>query len=131
MNERAFPRREKERSDNTKRHALADFIVELTCTLYASLKDKEDTWRPISPCTLHTDGSSSIDGMGVGLVLTSLDGGESLRYSIVLTFKETNNEEEYEALITDLRLAKGVGVASLNAYCDSQLVEPSQGRVRC
>lgn len=45
-----------------------------------------------------------------------------MRYALILTFKATNNEAEYEVLITRLRIAKGVGVASLEVYCDSQLV---------
>lgn len=56
------------------------------------------------------------------MVLTPLDGGAPLRYALVLTFKATKNEAKYEAVIIGLRLAKGLGVASLHVYCDSQLV---------
>lgn len=52
-------------------------------------------------------------------VLCSL---ESLSNDLVLTFKALNNKVEYEALMTDLRLAKGIGIASLIVYCDYQLV---------
>lgn len=55
-------------------------------------------------------------------MLTSPYGCTSLRYALVLNFKATNNEAEYEALITGLRLAKSLGVASPYVYCDSQLV---------
>lgn len=55
----------------------------------------------------------SIGGVGVGLVLTPLDGGESLRYALVLNFMATNNEAEFESIITCLRLAEGIGAASL------------------
>lgn len=68
------------------------------------------------------DGSSSIGASEAGLVLTPSDGGAPLRYALVLTFKATNNETEYEVLITGLRLAKGLCVASLHVYYDSQLV---------
>lgn len=45
-----------------------------------------------------------------------------MRYALILTFKATNNEAEYETLIEVLRIAKGVGVTSLKVYCDFQLV---------
>lgn len=48
--------------------------------------------------------------------------GEPLRYALVLTFKATDNEVEYETFIMGLRLPKGVGAASLKVYCNSQLV---------
>lgn len=78
--------------------------------------------QPPLTWTFHTDGTSSIDGSGVGFVMTPLDGGKPLRYAPVLNFKATNNKAEYEVLITALRLAKGIDVASLKVYCDSQLV---------
>lgn len=55
-------------------------------------------------------------------MLTPPNRGEPLRYALILTFKATNNEAEHEALITGLIITKGVGVASLKVYCDSQLV---------
>lgn len=71
--------------------------------------------------TLHIDGYSSIGDMGAGLILTPSDGRVPLRYTLVLSFKATNNEAEYEALIRGLR-SKVIGATSLHAYCDSQLV---------
>lgn len=55
-------------------------------------------------------------------MFTPPDGGGPLRYVLVLTFKAINNEAKYEALIVGLRIAKRIGVASLELYCDSQLV---------
>lgn len=63
--------------------------------------------------------------MARGRVSTNSPRWEPLRYVLKLTFKATNNQLEYNALITGLRPAKGLGAASLRAYCDSQLV-PSQ-----
>ena len=37
-------------------------------------------------------------------------------------FPTTNNEVEYEALITGLDLAKAVRAANVVVYCDSQVV---------
>lgn len=48
--------------------------------------------------------------------------GEPLKYVFILTFKATDNEVEYEALITDLRLAKGLDMTSLKVNCETQLV---------
>lgn len=59
---------------------------------------------------------------GERLILTPPDVGAPLRYTLVLTFNVTNNESEYEALMISLRLAKGIDIASLYVYCDSQLV---------
>ena len=41
-------------------------------------------------------------------------------YAIQIRFKATNNEAEYEALLTGLRVATELGVESLDAYNDSQ-----------
>ena len=38
-----------------------------------------------------------------------------------LNFPTTNNEAEYEALVTGLDLAKAVGAASVVIHCDSQV----------
>lgn len=45
-----------------------------------------------------------------------------LRYAITLTFKVTNNDAEYKALITGLQLAQGVGMALLSVKCVSELM---------
>ena len=37
-------------------------------------------------------------------------------------FPTTNNEVEYEAVITGLDLAKAAGAANVVVYCDSQVV---------
>ncbi|GJZ98363.1 reverse transcriptase domain-containing protein [Tanacetum coccineum] len=66
-------------------------------------------------------GSSSIDGFGVGLILTNLEGVE-FTYAIRFRFEATNIEAEYEALIADLRIAEQMGVKNLQANVDSRLV---------
>ena len=45
-----------------------------------------------------------------------------MKYSICIGFKVTNNEAEYEALLTRLRVATELEVKSLNVFNDSQLV---------
>ena len=63
----------------------------------------------------------SKQGSGVGIKLESPT-LEILEQSFRLLFSASNNEAEYEALITGLRLAQGIGAEVVLAYCDSQLV---------
>ena len=55
-------------------------------------------------------------------VIASQVCGEVLEQSFRLVFHASNNEAEYEALITCLQLAHGLKIRSIHAYCDSQLV---------
>lgn len=66
------------------------------------------------------DESSSKDGPGTGLVLTS-PAYENLKYLIIIVFKAINNEIKYNDLITNLWIAE-LGKTSLRVKCDSQLV---------
>ena len=56
-----------------------------------------------------------------GIVLHSLEGDE-IECMVHLHFPTTNNEAEYEALVTGLDLAKATGATSMVVYCDSQVV---------
>ena len=47
---------------------------------------------------------------------------ETLKYADRLQFSATNNEAEYEALLTGLSLAKALGAKSLIVQADSQLI---------
>ncbi|GJR80286.1 reverse transcriptase domain-containing protein [Tanacetum coccineum] len=81
----------------------ADFIVERP----EEKSPDEPMTEPeeiLEPWTLFTDGSSCIDGSGVGLILTNPEGVE-FTYAMRFTFEATNNEAEYEALIAGLRIA--------------------------
>ncbi|GJZ24661.1 reverse transcriptase domain-containing protein [Tanacetum coccineum] len=51
------------------------------------------------PWILFTDGSSCIDGFGAGSILTNPKGME-FTYALRFRFEATNNEAEYEALIS-------------------------------
>ncbi|GJR09257.1 reverse transcriptase domain-containing protein [Tanacetum coccineum] len=73
------------------------------------------------PWILLIDGSSCVDGSGVGLILTNPEGVE-FTYALRFRFKATNNEAEYEALIAGLRIAEEMGVKNLLANVDSRLV---------
>ncbi|XP_024006459.1 uncharacterized protein LOC112082972 [Eutrema salsugineum] len=98
----------------TKSQVLADFLVELPPELV-------DANPAVQPWILHADGSSSHKGSGVRIRLKSPE-GKVIEQSFRLSFPASNNEAEYETLITGLRFAKGIGAEHIHTYCDSQLV---------
>ncbi|GKB18225.1 reverse transcriptase domain-containing protein [Tanacetum coccineum] len=105
---------------SVKGQILADFIVEhpKDDPPDTPMEDKEevlDSW------ILFTDGSSSIDGFGAGLIITNPEGVE-FTYALRFRFDATNNEAEYEALIAGLRIAEQIGVKNLQANVDSRLM---------
>ncbi|KAL0286550.1 UNVERIFIED_CONTAM: hypothetical protein Scaly_2789900 [Sesamum calycinum] len=57
---------------------------------------------------LYVDGSSAIDGSGVGIVITSPQ-GEDLEFIVKFSFKASDNEAEYEALVIGLKMAHESG----------------------
>ncbi|XP_010424499.1 PREDICTED: uncharacterized protein LOC104709616 [Camelina sativa] len=97
-----------------KAQVLADFLIELP--LASSVSDNVEV-----PWTLYVDGASSRSGAGIGVRLTSPT-GEVIEQSFLLAFSASNNEAEYESFFAGLRLAVGIGVWRLRAFCDSQLV---------
>ncbi|KAL0445162.1 UNVERIFIED_CONTAM: hypothetical protein Slati_2238900 [Sesamum latifolium] len=70
---------------------------------------------------LHVDRSSTTQGSGADIVITSPQ-GEDLEFAIKFDFKASNNEAEYEALVIGMRMAHEAGAKHLLAYSDSQLI---------
>nr|XP_023889033.1 uncharacterized protein LOC112001099 [Quercus suber] len=70
---------------------------------------------------IQTDGSSAQKRGGVGVVITTPN-GEILKYGVRLKFPATNNEAEYEGILTGLRLGKELGARNLLIQNDSKLV---------
>ena len=68
--------------------------------------------------TVQTDEFATKKAGGAGVVLISLE-GEILKYAIRLQFLATNNEVEYEALLTGLSLARVPEVKTLIVQVDS------------
>ncbi|KAL0455608.1 UNVERIFIED_CONTAM: Pro-Pol polyprotein [Sesamum latifolium] len=99
---------------NIKAQALADFILEMGGM---SVEDTSSNrvWL------LHVDGSSTTQGSGAGIVVTSPQ-GEDLEFAIKFNFKASNNEAEYDALVIGMRMAHEAGARHLLAYSDSQLI---------
>ena len=71
--------------------------------------------------TLRVDGASRSLGFGVGLLL-QFPTGEQLEQAIRLGFPASNNEAEYEAILSGLDLALALSVSKLRIYSDSQLI---------
>nr|GEY42440.1 reverse transcriptase domain-containing protein [Tanacetum cinerariifolium] len=69
----------------------------------------------------NVDGSSRVDGFGVGLILTNPEGIE-FTYVLRFQFAASNNEAESEALIAGLRIAAQMGVQNVHVSVDSMLV---------
>ncbi|XP_030936069.1 uncharacterized protein LOC115961190 [Quercus lobata] len=98
-----------------KAQALADFIAEFTFPDEDRITDEADK------LIIQTDGSSAQKKGGVGAIITTLD-GEVLKYGVQLKFPATNNEAEYEGILTGLRLGKALGAKNLLIQSDSKLV---------
>ena len=75
-----------------KAQVLAYFIAKFTYPC----KEKES---PMEIWTIQTDGSATKKVGGARVVLIPLE-GETLKYAVRLQFSVTNNEAEYEALLT-------------------------------
>ena len=98
-----------------KAQALAEFIAEFT------LMDKENPNHEAERWTIRTDGSSAQRRGRVGVIITALD-EEELKYEVQLKFPATNNEAEYEGILTGLRLGRVLEVKHLLVQNDSKLV---------
>ncbi|XP_014499255.1 uncharacterized protein LOC106760320 [Vigna radiata var. radiata] len=88
---------------------LADFTAELSPAIIPP------TW------TLSMDGSLDRKGGGAGVVLEGPN-GELVEQAISFNFQLSNNQAEYEALISGLLLAVELEIERLECRMDSQLV---------
>jgi ribonuclease HI len=99
-----------------KAQALADFIAEFTHPLKEDEQSEEgEAW------TVNIDGSSTKEMSGAGVILVSPE-KDKFEYALQLRFRATNNEAEYEALLTGLQLSKSMGIKALIVKSDSQLI---------
>ncbi|GJZ45315.1 putative reverse transcriptase domain, ribonuclease H-like domain protein [Tanacetum coccineum] len=110
--------------NSTKGQILANFLAETPPPKNRETKNEEvkrkepepeNTWK------LFTDGASSFDGSGAGLMVVSPEGKE-YTYALRFEFETTNNEAKYEALLAGLRIAKLMEIRELIIFVDSQLV---------
>ena len=98
-----------------KGQVVADFIVD------HSIQVEDINYVEIEPWKFYFDGSSHKDGTGVGVLIISPE-------KIPTTFKYkisgscSNNEAEYEALITGLEILLELGATRVEIMGDSELV---------
>ena len=71
--------------------------------------------------TLKFDGSSTSTSSGAGVVLIRED-GETIAKSFKLDFSYSNNASEYEAYITGLAIAHGMGIKHVKVIGDLNLI---------
>ncbi|GJR87237.1 reverse transcriptase domain-containing protein [Tanacetum coccineum] len=100
---------------------LADFMTETQEEdEETDFQDQEDQKTNIG-WKLYTDGASSNDGSGDGLMIVSSEGME-FTYALKFKFTATNNEVGYKSVIAGLRIAKEMKIEEIVVYLDSQLV---------
>eukprot|EP00261_Vitis_vinifera_P018113 XP_010648055.1 PREDICTED: uncharacterized protein LOC104878864 [Vitis vinifera] len=99
-----------------KCQVMADFVLEYSRKPIQHKEPSEKEWW-----TLWVDGASRASRSGVGLLL-QFPTGEHLKQSIRLGFPASNNEAEYEAILSGLDLTLALSVSKLRVYSDSQLV---------
>ncbi|RVW65441.1 Pro-Pol polyprotein [Vitis vinifera] len=99
-----------------KGQVMADFVLEYSRRPSQHHESSKQEWW-----TLRVDGASHSFGSGIGLLLQSPT-GEHLEQAIRLGFSASNNEAEYEAILSGLDLALALSVSKLRVYSDSQLV---------
>ncbi|XP_016206511.1 uncharacterized protein LOC107646883 [Arachis ipaensis] len=80
---------------SVKSQYLADFVAEFTGS---SPNEDNEHW------VLFVDGASNTQGSGAGILLEN-PGGVIVEHSLRFSFRASNNQAEYEALIAGLRLA--------------------------
>ena len=99
-----------------KGQVMVDFVLEYSRKPSQRQESTEKEWW-----TLRVDGASRSSRSGVRLLLQSPT-GEHLEQAIRLGFPASNNETEYEAILSGLDLALALSVSKLRIYSDSQLV---------
>ncbi|XP_013669563.1 uncharacterized protein LOC106374000 [Brassica napus] len=107
-----------------KSQVQTDFVAEFSPTLLPALEQEvrlRSETKEEGEWVLHVDGSNNIRGAGVAIVLTSPTGNTTSR-AVRCNFKATNNESEYEALITGLTLAHQMGAENIQVFSNSQLI---------
>ena len=74
-----------------------------------------------SPWKLYVDGAANQRGSRVGLVLVSPD-KITIEKFLRLGFSATNNEAEYEALLTGIAMVQNMGGTVIEVFSDSRLI---------
>jgi ribonuclease HI len=104
-----------DKRDTIKSQVLADFFIDWVEIQYEPPLPDANYWR------MHFDGSKTIHGLGVGIVLTSPK-NDQLRYVLQIHFIASNNVAEYEALVHGLKVSKDICIRRIMCFGDSDLV---------
>ena len=102
---------------SVKGQVLANFVAE-----FSPKNDEKIVYHVENrPWKVFMDDASSAMGVGVGIVIITLD-GIRLKNSFRLGFKSSNNKAKYEAFLVGLRTILGMGARDIKIYSDSRLV---------
>ena len=100
-----------------KGQVLANFVVE-----FSPRKEMEVMYHvEVRPWKVFVDGASNATGVGAGIVIITPE-GIWVEHYFRLSFKASNNETEYETLLTELRVVLDLGAREVEVYSDSWLV---------
>ena len=95
---------------------MLDFIAEVPQPSTLDRESAKAGWW-----ILHVDGASRKSGSGISLLLESPT-VERLERCICLGFHVSNNETEYEAIMSGLNLATTLCASKVRIHSDSQLI---------
>ena len=70
---------------------------------------------------LHINGASNAQGSRANLILINFKRIVT-EYALWFNFKASNNQTEYEALLTGLKIAKELDIDNLKIFTNSQLI---------
>ena len=102
-----------------KGYVLADFIVEFTPTNTPTQPTKTTQLAPDLPFwRLFVDRATNSQGSGAGLILTSSNRID-VEYALRFGFQASNNEAEYEYVITGPNLTHSMEADQLEICSDS------------
>ena len=93
---------------------LADFVAEWSEAKLPKEYGAYSNW------IMHVDGSKMLAGLGAGVILTSPT-GDTVQYVLQILYTDSNNADEYEALLHGLRMAVSMGIQRLEVREDSNL----------
>ena len=85
------------------------------------IPDEDGALDEVEKWTIWANGLSARKKGIVGVIIITLN-GYTLRYGVQLQFSATNNEAEYETILTGLKVGKALGAKNLLLRSDSKLV---------
>ena len=115
---------------SVKGQVLADLVVEFTETSVEESGGEQNMdgksvevifIQEILSWKVYVDGAANHKGFGVRLVLVSSK-KITIEKSLRLGFSATNNEAEYEALLTEMIMVQKLGGKAVEIFFDSRLM---------